>query len=211
MNADGRHDLPEGWRLAPLGELCDIQAGGAPLLKDLRAGEGIPVVRPADLRHQRITADTDDLVRADPRTSGGLLRLRLAPGDVLVVRSGTVGRAALVTDDEAGWLYNSHLFRLRPREAVQAPYLVGYFSRRWTETWLGRRAAGTTGMRSITVRTLADLPVVLPPLDRQQEIGAALSALDEKIRAHEEIVRATSALREAVADHLMSGRQPTRS
>ncbi|MET8559072.1 hypothetical protein ABZV75_00215 [Streptomyces flaveolus] len=61
------------------------------------------------------------------------------------------------------------------------------------------------------MRTLRDLPVSLPALDRQWEIGAALHAVDEKIRAHEEIIRATADLREALSDLLMSGDLPTGS
>ncbi|MFH9084635.1 restriction endonuclease subunit S [Streptomyces sp. NPDC017673] len=66
-------------------------------------------------------------------------------------------------------------------------------------------------MRSITVRTLHDLPVPLPPLDQQREIGAALHVIDEKIRAHEEIIRVTVDLREALCDLLMPGDLPTGS
>ncbi|MFB0620938.1 restriction endonuclease subunit S [Streptomyces sp. AGS-58] len=73
---------------------------------------------------------------------------------------------------------------------------------------LERRAAGTTGMRSATARTLEQPPVSLPPLDRQREIGTALRAVDEKIRAHEEIIRASVELRATLSDLLMSGRLP---
>ncbi|GAA2618358.1 hypothetical protein GCM10010307_00310 [Streptomyces vastus] len=121
-----------------------------------------------------------------------------------------MGRAALVTEHEHQWLYNSHLLRVRPHDLTQTPYLVAYLARRATADWLERRAVGTTGMRSITVRTLSDLPVMLPPLDKQREIGAALAAVDEKIRAHEEIVRTTSALRDTLSDLLMSGRLQAR-
>jgi restriction endonuclease S subunit len=89
------------------------------------------------------------------------------------------------------------------------PYLLAYLSHRGVSDWLERRAAGTTGMRSITVRTLLDLPISLPPLDRQREIGAALKAVDEKIRAHEEVVRVTTELRETLAELLMANRLPT--
>jgi restriction endonuclease S subunit len=137
-----------------------------------------------------------------------LHRHRLAAGDILVTRTGTVGRAALVTAHEEEWLYNTHLLRVRPHDPAQASYLVAYLVRRATADWLEKRAVGTTGMRSITVRTLSKLPVLLPPPDQQREIGAALAAVDEKIRAHEDIVKATSALRDTLSDLLMSGRLP---
>ncbi|MPY62102.1 restriction endonuclease subunit S [Streptomyces spongiae] len=208
MNVDGRGDLPQGWRFAALGDLCDIQGGGPALPRGDRAEDGVPLVRPADLRHQRISAHAG-LIRVAPEQARGWLRHRITAGDILVTRTGAVGRAALVTPHEHEWLHNTHLLRVRPRDAAQAPYLVAYLARRATADWLESRAAGTTGMRSITVRTLSELPVALPPLDQQREIGAALAAVDAKIRAHEDIVRATGALRDTLSELLMSGRMKT--
>ncbi|AOR33532.1 N-6 DNA methylase [Streptomyces fodineus] len=207
MSEDRLDDLPRGWRCAPLGEICDIQAGGPAVRRNEQVQAGVPVVRPGDLRHQRISAQS--VVHVDPETARGLIKYRIATDDILVTRTGTVGRVALVTDGESGWLYNTHLLRVRAHDAALAPYLLACLSHRRSADWLERRAAGTTGMRSITVRTLQDLPVSLPPLDRQREIGAALKAVDEKIRAHEEIVRVTTDLREILTDLLMSGRLPT--
>lgn len=149
------------------------------------------------------------MVHVDSQKARALRRYRIAAGDILLTRTGTVGRAGLVTTDEDGWLYNTHLLRVRAHDPAQAPYLLAFISHRRAADWLDRRAVGTTGMRSITVRTLADLPVSLPPLDRQRDIGAALTAVDEKIRAHEEIVRVTMELRETLSDLLLSGRLPT--
>lgn len=209
MNADSREGLPQGWQRASLGEICDILAGGPALPRSELAHDGVPLVRPADLRNQRISAESGMLHVAFERASG-LLRQRIAAGDILVTRTGTMGRVALVTAHEHEWLSNTHLLRVRPHDPAQAPYLVAYLARRATADWLERRAVGTTGMRSITVRTLSELPVMLPPLEQQREIGVTLAAVDEKIRAHEEIVRTTSALRDTLSDLLMSGRLPAR-
>ncbi|MEU2712485.1 restriction endonuclease subunit S [Streptomyces sp. NPDC007205] len=209
MSEDGLEGLPPGWRCVPLGEVCDIQAGGPAVRRNEHVQAGVPVVRPGDLRHQRISAQS--VVHVGPETAGGLLKYRIAADDILVTRTGTVGRVALVTDRESGWLYNTHLLRVRAHDPAQAPYLLAHLSLRQVAEWLERRAAGTTGMRSITVRTLQDLPVPLAPFDRQREIGAALKAVDEKIRAHEEIVRVATDLRATLAELLMADRLPTDS
>jgi restriction endonuclease S subunit len=208
VSDDGVDGLPQGWRRAPLGEICDVQAGGPAVRRNEQVQAGVPLVRPADLQHNRISAQSA-MVRVDPETARGLRKYRVVTDDILVTRTGTVGRVALVTDGESGWLYNTHLLRVRAHDPAQVPYLLAYLSHRGVSDWLERRAAGTTGMRSITVRTLLDLPISLPPLDRQREIGAALKAVDEKIRAHEEVVRVTTELRETLAELLMANRLPT--
>ncbi|MEU1004318.1 restriction endonuclease subunit S [Streptomyces tibetensis] len=209
MNADRHQGVPEGWRTAPLGDLCDIQAGGPALRRSEDVPDGVPLVRPADLRHRRISPEPG-MPRVPLERARDLSRHRLVADDMLVSRTGTVGRVALVTADEQEWLYNSHLLRVRPHDPAQTLYLVAYVARRATGDWLESRAVGTTGMRSITVRTLSDLPVLLPPVEQQRDIGAALASVDEKIRAHEDIVRTTGALRDALSDLLMSGRLPPR-
>ncbi|MFJ9035015.1 restriction endonuclease subunit S [Streptomyces sp. NPDC102406] len=198
---------PRDWRRAPLGDLCEVQAGGPSVRRNDHVERGVPLVRPADLRHQRISAGSA-MVHIGPDQARDMRKYRIATHDILVSRTGTVGRVALVTADESGWLYNTHLLRVRAHDPADAPYLCAFLSSRRVAEWLVRRAAGTTGMRSITLRTLLELPVALPPLDRQREIGAALKAVDEKIRAHAEIVRATAELRETLSDLLMTGRLP---
>ncbi|MFD5337080.1 restriction endonuclease subunit S [Streptomyces hawaiiensis] len=209
MNADSRDGIPDGWQPAPLGDICDIQAGGPALRRSEGAPDGVPLVRPADLRHRRISPEPG-MPHVSPERSRDFRRHRLVADDILVSRTGTVGRAALVTAHEQDWLYNSHLLRVRPYDPAQSLYLVAYLARRATADWLESRAVGTTGMRSITVRTLSDLPVLLPPVEQQRDIGAALAAIDEKIRAHEDIVRTTGALRDTLSDLLMSGQRPPR-
>ncbi|QJS11259.1 N-6 DNA methylase [Streptomyces argyrophyllae] len=202
--------LPHGWRRVSLGDICEIQGGGPAVRRTERIEAGVPLIRPADLRNRRIV-DRSGMMCVDPRTARDLSKYRVLADDILVTRTGAVGRVALVTAQESGWLYNTHLFRVRAHEPAQAAFLLAYLSRWGAGEWLERRAAGTTGMRSITVRTLHDLPVPLPTLDQQREIGAALHAIDEKIKAHEEIIRATADLREVLSDLLMSGDLPTGS
>ncbi|NEB11830.1 N-6 DNA methylase [Streptomyces coelicoflavus] len=191
-----------------LGEICDIQGGGPAVRSAQQVEGGVPLVRPADLRHQRVSARSA-MICVGPERARGLGKYRLLADDILVTRTGTVGRVALVTGRESGWLYNTHLFRVRAKDPLQAPYLLARLSHHSSVDWLERRAAGTTGMRSITLHTLQDLPVPLPTVDRQREIGAALQAVDEKIRAHEEVVRATADLRGTLADLLLSDRLPS--
>ncbi len=195
--------LPRGWRRQPLGEICEVQAGG-PLLMRVPSDVGDPVVvvQPADVRGERVT--TGKTILVPPNKTRGLGRYRLAPDDILVTRSGTVGRAALVTGGMAGAVYNTHLLRLRPHDSKQAAYLVSYLSRPGVSDWMLRRASGSA-IKSITPRVLAELPVLLPPPKEQETIGATLAALNEKIRAHEDTARATADLRDSLADLLMTG------
>ncbi|MFF9526099.1 restriction endonuclease subunit S [Streptomyces achromogenes] len=200
--------LPAGWRRHALGDLCSLQVG--PHIRPEErtdADDGVPVVLPRDLVHQRIAPA--GRVVLNPAKARLLDRYRLVEGDVLVTRTGTVGRCALVTGEQHQWLY-TQLVRLRLPEPdpVLAAYLTGYLSAGAAQRWMERRSAGAT-IPSLSLRDLGTLPVLLPPAAEQKAIGETLAALDEKIRVHTEIARTTGEYRGILADLLMAGALPS--
>lgn len=201
----GPGHLPAGWHRLALRELCSFQAGPAVTSRDRTDAEaGVPLVLPKDVVHQRITpAESVGVVPGRART---LERYRLAEGDVLVVRTGTVGRCALVTEEHDGWLYHANLFRLRLDEPDTSltTYLTGYLSAGFAQSWMHKRSAGAV-IPSLSTRELGELPVHVPPPAERKAIGEALAALDEKARVHSEIARATDEYRSTLADLLMTG------
>ncbi|WP_030673483.1 restriction endonuclease subunit S [Streptomyces cellulosae] len=202
---------PAGWSSSPLRELCrSIQAGPSVRAVDkghTQADGGIPVVLPRDLRGQRIVIEKTAAVPAIPwDRARTLVKYQLAEGDILLTRTGTVGRCAMVTGEHAGWLFHPNLVRLRLPEMgrVPAAYLTAYVSATAAQHWIRTRAAGAV-IPSLSIRILGELPVLLPPAAEQAAIGATLAALDDKIQAHTEIARATRAYRSTLADALMNG------
>jgi hypothetical protein len=204
--------LPAGWQRLALKDLCSLEVGPHIRPDDRTdAVDAVPLVLPRDLVHQRIAPH--GRVALDPVKARSLDRYRLAEGDILLTRTGTVGRCALVTGEHDGWLY-TQLARLRPRTPdlplgiasgrSLAAYLTGYLSASAAQRWLERRSGGAT-IPSISLRDLGALPVLLPPIEEQQAVGETLAALDEKVRVHSEIARATAEYRELLADLLMTG------
>ncbi len=189
-----------------LADLCDIQIGLVVRPEEFRE-VGVPVVGARDLVGHRLTRVPERHLDPDGRRPGR--DYRLSAGDVLLTRSGTVGRVALVTEAEQGWLNGPHLIRLRVRDpaAVDSAYLVAYLSAPATQRWFQRVATGSA-VQHVSLRMLGQLSVRLPPPAEQHEVGRMLAALDDKVRAHEEVVRATRALRGALADLLTSGDAP---
>ncbi|MBD9701030.1 restriction endonuclease subunit S [Streptomyces caniscabiei] len=203
--------LPPGWSRAPLQDLCaSIAAGPAARAEDrghLQADGGTPVVLPRDLDGLRIVPGEAAAVPAIPwDRARTLAKYQLAEGDILITRTGTVGRCALVTGEHAGWLLHPNLVRLRLPGKVMVPpaYLAAFLSSAAAQEWIRTRTAGSV-IPSLSIRTLGELPVVLPPPAEQETIGATLAALDDKIQAHTEIARATRAYRAVLADALMNG------
>lgn len=200
--------LASPWPSQPLGELCDLRSSPA-VGKDARTtDDGVPFVLPRDLKGQRITRTENTTLAYD--TAHRLRMHALAPGDLLMTRTGTVGSCALVTGNEEGWLHHMNLIRLRPRRdpdgraLISPAYLLACLSATAARQWIGTRSAGMV-IPSLSMQALAALQVPLPPPEEQRRIGDTLAALDEKIRVHTEIVKTTEELRATVADLLVTG------
>ncbi|WP_369223549.1 restriction endonuclease subunit S [Streptomyces sp. R39] len=202
---------PRGWSRRPLRELCaSIQVGPAQRAEDkdrARANGGVPLVLPRDLRGHRITTEESAAVPAIPwERARALGKYELAEGDILLTRTGTVGRCALVTGEHVGRLFHPNLVRLRlpGTGPVTAAYLAAFLSAAAAQDWIRSRTARAV-IPSLSIRTLGELPVLLPPATEQAAIGATLAALDDKIQAYTELARATSDYRSALADALTNG------
>ncbi|MBM0238286.1 N-6 DNA methylase [Micromonospora sp. ATA32] len=197
-------DVPYGWEQAPLGRLAEIQAGPY-LQKENGVTDGVPVIHPRDLRDGWIAGDDMELTAS---ASDALVRrYALAPGDVLCVRAGELGRHGLVGAGQGGWLFNTGLLRVRPTDDILPKYLAHYFSLPEVRNWIKRHASGTA-VPSINREVLAELPIVLPPSDVQHRIGRALELAQDEVRIHDQLARTAARLRETLAPLLMTGVLP---
>ncbi|WP_327235657.1 restriction endonuclease subunit S [Streptomyces sp. NBC_01317] len=190
----------------PLGSLCEVKAGpSGSLLDNLHDGpDGVPVISPPDLTYDH-RVDTRRLRRVPCEEAKRLSRFSLQEGDILVVRQGTLGRLALVEAQHATWFYGSSCLRIRPRrEHVLPEYLVSYLSYPPVQRFmLGQSIPGT--VPSLNSAMLNDLPVTVPPLDRQHAVVETLADVDARIRIQRQMADRLEALRPAIFGELIQG------
>jgi restriction endonuclease S subunit len=197
--------VPDDWRQARLADVCDdILAGpsGKRMRSESRTPGSIPVITPQSLRNNRIAEDSQSAVSSAQVMS--LSRYQVRPMDVVVVRTGALGRQGLVSNDQDGWLLGTGCLRLRPSPALDPCYLVYYLGHPSVRDWIIRNGAGSA-IPTITTETLGSLTLALPPRPVQASIAETLSAFDEKITVHEQIAATTAALRDAIVPLLFTG------
>ncbi|RCW47210.1 type I restriction enzyme M protein [Halopolyspora algeriensis] len=200
-------DDSEPWEQVTLGEVCDVLSGpgGAVGKKFEYSAGGTSVIKPKNIRDNRLI--TEDVDKVDPDTAERWSRYRLAAGDVLCVRTGTLGRQALVDAEHAGALLGTACFRLRPRGPITGRYLTYWLGTPPAQDWIAGNAPGTT-VPSLNARMLRSMPVALPPLRTQEAIGEILGALDDKIAVYERIEQSTAELRDSLTALLGTGTFP---
>ena len=169
--------------------------------KDYRA-KGVPVVMPRDLVDGGIRRRT--LVRVDPAKAEELDRYRLRPGDILLSRRGRLGRCAQVTEAEAGWLCGTGCFRLRLNDRIEPSYLVHYLRWEGMVHWLTEHAVGQT-MANLNTRTVAQMPIWLPPRSQQLRLARLFDRLDQAIRLRKEQLELGGRLQATLMRDLVNG------
>ncbi len=197
----------EGWRDTRLGEVVEPQKGlqTGPFGSQLHASdyvcEGIPVVMPRDLAGNVISDDV--AAHVSPDTAAQLERYRLRPGDVLFARRGQIGRCALVTPAQDGWLCGTGCLRARLASSVCPEFLIQLMQWPATVAWMTENAVGQT-MQNLNTRILAALPLRIPALSTQLEIAEIIGSVDDTIAATRRVIEQTATVKEGFLRRLFS-------
>lgn len=191
--------LPPSWRLTTVGALCDesggeVQTGpfGSQLHAEDYVPDGIPSVMPKDIIGGRISNQT--IARVPEADAERLAPHRLRAGDIVYARRGDIGRRALVTKDEEGWLCGTGCLRIRLGKADLTPdYLLAYLGHPALRSWVEAKAQGAT-MLNLNTSILRAVPLRVPPLPEQRRIADILDKADAIRRKRKQAIALTEEL-----------------
>ncbi len=201
-------NLPDGWYLSVMSDIAierGIQTG--PFGSQLKASEysedGIPVVMPSDLTGYRIS--TASIARIPVKLASELSRHKLQIGDIIFGRRGDIGRCALVTENENGWICGTGCLRVRLSLQKAIPeFVIQYLDLPQAVSWLQSNAVGQT-MLNLNTTILSELPLYLPPLPEQGKIADILSTWDEAIALVEALIAALTERKKGLMQGLLTG------
>ncbi len=129
----------------------------------------IPFVRIKDVQRGQVNSGSSWL--SPDAAASADSRWKLKAGDILLSKSGTIGKVGVVRNGGVGGIAASGLFVLRPNQDRLDPhFLLAYLNSKDVKAWMDDRARGDT-IRHLSIRTLEDLPVPIPPFQIQQQVG----------------------------------------
>jgi type I restriction enzyme S subunit len=141
---------------------------------------GIPILNPKHIVNGVITCGESETIAKDK--AGELTSYQLKRGDVLLARRGEMGRCAVVTRKEDGWLCGTGSMFIRPlRDTLVPEYLCALLSSQYMRSNLEKIAIGTTLM-NLNGKIVGGLSIPVPPIDLQRryaDVLARLSAIED--------------------------------
>lgn len=160
-----------------LGDVVTLRTGpfGSSLHKADYVVGGIPLINPTHIQEGRLVPEDD--VAVGEEKFAELRDFALEVGDVVMGRPGEMGRCAVVTHAERGWLCGTGSIIVRPRAGVDPEFLQRFLASPATVQALERDSVGTT-MVNLNQKILLSLKVALPSLKEQRRIAEILGKVD---------------------------------
>ena len=132
--------------------------------------------------------------------------IQLAPGDVLLTKDGTIGKAGYVDSLPGPATLNSGVFVVRPKNDAYVPlYMYYVLTSHIFGEFLTRLQAGST-ISHLYQRDFVRFAFRAPALDEQAAVAAVLSDMDAEIAALETRRDKTRAIKRGILQHLLNGR-----
>lgn len=173
-------DVPEHWAVVSISRRSSsIQTGpfGSQLHEADYVEGGIPLINPAHLVDGRF--DPDHRSAVDESTAERLSRHRFHAGDIVLARRGEIGRCAVVSDVEVGWLCGTGSLRIR-LDNCDSRYWASVLSSSGFSALLELSAVGTT-MLNLNPTIVGRMLVPIPSKQEQSAIADFLCSETTKI------------------------------
>ena len=164
-------EMPVHWNVVTVGSVLSlIQTGpfGSQLHSHEYVAGGTPVINPSHMENGRIVASREIAIGENKLCE--LSRHKLYGGDIIAARRGEIGRCALVTSVEVGWICGTGSVLLRCKSSMVLPvYFQRLFSSQGISDELNLSSIGAT-MPNLNSGMIARLRIPLPPVDEQERI-----------------------------------------
>ncbi len=160
----------KGWNKSALKEFARVRIGpfGSLLHREDYVQGGVPLVNPTHIQDGKIEIDFDLTISKNKMKE--LSAYVMHECDVVLGRRGEIGRCAVVTKNEEGFLCGTGSIFIRPTNELQPIYLYNVISSDSIRKILEKAAKGIT-MKNLNSGIVEDLKIPVPPLPLQNKFS----------------------------------------
>lgn len=169
----------KGWEVKKLGEVAMIKTGpfGSMLHKEDYITGGIPLINPMHIQNFKAVPDKDFTISKEKAAE--LCNYHLKINDVIFARRGDIGRCAVISDKEAGYLCGTGSLFVRFERKLSSVYTMYVVRTTSFIKELVSKAKGAT-MLNLNSSTMENLRFPLPPLPLQQLFAQRIELIEQQ-------------------------------
>ena len=171
---------PKGWVKKPIGEVYEVGSAKRVYARD-QVSEGIPFLRLGDLtnRIQQGVESCDLYIAEELYEEYKAKGLVPDAGDILVTARGTMGLCYEVKPEDRFYFQDGMITWLHAKTESPLPvFLTSLFANGHFDEDLHEHTSGTT-VKYLSIKTLSQLRLILPPLALQQEFATFVRQVDK--------------------------------
>ena len=207
----GLPSLSESWCWTTFDQIGDTQGGLQKSPARTPKKNHYPYLGVANVH--RGSLDLSNLRRFE-LTPDELKKLRLAPGDILIVEGNgsrtEIGRCALWLGEVEDCVHQNHIIRVRPSEGLIPRYVDTFLNSPTGQIAIQNVASSTSGLYTLSISKIKQLPLALPPTTEQEAIVAAvqaqLSIIDQLEADIDAKLQSAQVLRQSILKHAFTGK-----
>ncbi len=158
--------------------------------------EGIPFIMANDLVDGKIDYKNCNYISIE--TARKLKKGFSKPNDVLITHKATIGRTAIVDDRFDYIILTPQITYYRIKSGINKYYLKYYFDSNTFQSLLYSWASSGSTRLYLGITAQRKLPIVLPPIEIQNNIAKNLRLFDKKIEINNKIIENLEAQAQAV-------------
>ena len=164
MFVDGidKENLPDGWRMGTLGEVCEISSSKR-IFESEYCEEGIPFYRGKEITQKKKGEQITDLIYISRKRYNELIRNYGRPmcGDILLTAVGTIGNSYMV-ENEDFYFKDGNLVWFHDFSNIGVNYYIyEYMQGKYFDKAISEMAIGST-QKAITIQSLLSLEILVP-------------------------------------------------
>ncbi|MCX8514234.1 MAG: restriction endonuclease subunit S [Burkholderiales bacterium] len=172
--------IPDGWEVKKLGDLVLISSSKRIFAREY-VHSGIPFYRSKEIIQKQSGLSTlSELFISLEQFE--LIKLKYGvpqQGDLLLTSVGTIG-VPYVVKNEVFYFKDGNLTWFKNWSGIESRFLYYWFLSGYGKRALSKIVIGST-QKAITINALNNMSILIPPLQKQQQIMSILSSLDNKI------------------------------
>ena len=197
--------IPEDWEASKIGELAFVtKLAGFEYTLHFDYSKSGPVIAVRALNIKNGTLDLTEVHTIPRKTSNDLPRSKLVKGDLVISYVGTLGRVAMIPEDNK--------FHLAPNVAkicVDQGQVAPEFLAQFLNSFIGQKlifdAAASTTQAALSMGNLRGIVFTRPPLPEQRAIATALSDVDALLSGLDRLIAKKRDLKQAAMQQLLTG------